>query len=164
VTTAAAAIDAIAVANHIRPTAFARALRELTEDRASEARAELEGVAESLTTDELRRDLVHALELLASALSDLGQWEDLLAVCDRGLALCDDTGAVPTAWRLRVCRSHALDQLGRGNEAVDDRVRANSEFDTLARRIHDPELRAWFNRQPLAARWLGRPAEQEHQS
>ena len=95
------------------------------------------------------------LESLARALSDLGQWDDALDVCDRGLVLCEDTGAVPMAWRLRGCRAHTLDQLGRSDEAADDRARANADFGTLARRIPDPELRAWFNRQPLAARWLG---------
>ena len=58
------------------------------------------------------------------------------------------------AWRLRGCKAHALDQLGRSDEAADDRARANTDFGTLARRIPDPELQAWFNRQPLAARWL----------
>ena len=108
----------------------------------------------SLTANDFRRDLTHALELLARALSDLGQWEDALDVCDRGLALCEDTGAAPMAWRLRGCKAHALDRLGRSDEAADDRARATTEFGTLARRIPDPKLQAWFNRQPLAARWL----------
>ena len=59
------------------------------------------------------------------------------------------------AWRLRGCKAHALEQIGRSDEAAEDRARANAEFGTLARRIPDPELQAWFTRQPLAARWLG---------
>jgi tetratricopeptide (TPR) repeat protein len=152
---ATAEIDAIADANAIRPTALARAEVDLVEGRASEAREGLERVVKTLTTDDLRRDLTHALELLARALNDLGQWEDALDVCDRGLLLCEDTGAAPLAWRLRGCRAHVLDQVGRSDEAADNRARANTEFGTLARRIPDPELQGWFNRQPLAARWLG---------
>ena len=74
------AIDAIADANGIRPTALARAEVELAEGRVSGAREELERVVGPLTTNDLRRDLTHALELLARVLSDLGQWDDALDV------------------------------------------------------------------------------------
>ena len=49
----------------IRPTALARAEVELAEGRVSGAREELERVVGPLTTNDLRRDLTHALELLA---------------------------------------------------------------------------------------------------
>jgi hypothetical protein len=152
---ATAEIDAIAEANEVRPTALARAELDLAEGRASEARNRLEHVVEQLTAIDSQRDLTRALELLARALSALGEWQDALDACDRGLVLCERNGALPLAWRLRGCRAHTLDALDRKDEAADDRTRAKGEFGTLASRIPDPELRAWFNRQPLAARWLG---------
>ena len=69
------------------------------------------------------------------------------------------TGRLPLTWRLRGCRAHALDQLGRTEEATAARAQAQDDFDTLTGRIADPTLQGWFIRQPFAARWLGRAAE-----
>jgi hypothetical protein len=43
----------------------------------------------------------------------------------------------------------ALDALGR-DDASDVLARADAEFEVLADRITDPELRGWFERQALA--------------
>jgi hypothetical protein len=89
--------------------------------------------------------------------TDLGDSDAALATAERGLALTTKSGQLPLTWRFRGCRAHALDQLGRGNEATEERALAAADFDTLTDRIADPVLRGWFVRQPLAARWLGRP-------
>jgi hypothetical protein len=99
------------------------------------------------------------LECLARAWIDLGDWDEAVTTADRALELTLGTGRLPLTWRLRGCRAHALDQLGRTDEAMVDRAQARDEFDTLAGRIPDPALQAWFIRQPLATRWLGFAAE-----
>ncbi|MDP9332443.1 MAG: hypothetical protein M3Q30_03900, partial [Actinomycetota bacterium] len=89
----------------------------------------------------------------------LGDWDEAVTTADRGLELTLGAGRLPLTWRLRACRAHALDQLGRAEEATAARAQAKDEFDTLAGRIPDPALQAWFMRQPLAARLLGLSAE-----
>ena len=147
---ATAEIDAIAEANGIRPTALGARRSRARRGPRVRSREELERLVGPLTANELRRDLTHALELLARALSDLGQWDDALDVCDRGLALCEDTGAVPMTWRLRGCQGlHARPARAerRGGRRPSPRRRR-----LRYTRPSDPRPRAASLVQPPAAR------------
>jgi hypothetical protein len=105
-----------------------------------------------------RTEATHLYERLARARLDAGAPAEALAAADRGLALTAATGQLPVSWRLHGSRGVALDELGRHDEADRARELAAAEFDAMAARIVDPELRRWFERQPLAYRWLRREA------
>jgi class 3 adenylate cyclase len=149
-------VQSIADAAGLRPTALARAEAALAAGHAEIARQCLEDAITSLEATERYRDLAHALECLARTWIELGGWAQAIDAADRGLALTVRSGQLPLAWQLRGCRAHALDKLSCSDEAANDRARASDDFDTLAGRIADNRLRDWFERQPLASRWLGR--------
>ena len=153
-------VEAIAETAGLGPSVLSRAEADLASGRVTEARESLErNVADLTKSDRSRTEMSHALECLARAYAELGDWEKTLTTTDRALESTIATGQLPLTWRLRGCRADALDHLGRGDEAAAERAQANNEFDTLTGRIADPDLRAWFVRQPLAVRWLGRPSE-----
>jgi class 3 adenylate cyclase/tetratricopeptide (TPR) repeat protein len=155
-----AQIEAIAETAGLGPSVLARAEADLASGRVTEARESLErNVAYLTKSDPSRAEMSHALECLARAYAELGAWDETLTTTDRALELTIGAGQLPLTWRLRGCRAHALDHLGRGDEAASERAQAGNEFDTLTGRIADSDLRAWFVRQPLAVRWLGRPSE-----
>jgi hypothetical protein len=58
-----------------------------------------------------------------------------------------DFGAL--IWQLRRVRGLALEALG-DPDASNVLATAAAEFGVLVDRIADPELRSWFERQPLA--------------
>jgi len=153
------AIRAIGEASGLGPGTIADAEAELAWGRPDDARVRLERVVASMIETNRSRDAAHAMECLARAWADLGRWVETIVVCDEGLALAEAAAQVPLVWRLRGCRSFALAQLGRDNEAETDRALAAEAFETLSKRIGDPSLREWFRGQPLAARWLGEPNE-----
>ncbi|MDQ1456561.1 MAG: hypothetical protein QOH28_2181 [Actinomycetota bacterium] len=154
-----AQVAAIADVAGIGPSVLARAEAELAAGAASEARDHLVPNVAFLEEMDAQLELARALECLARAWIDLGDWNEAVATADRGLVLTARSGQLPLTWRLRGCRAHALDQLGRAEEARAARAQAQDDFDTLTGRISDPALQAWFIRQPLAARWLERTAE-----
>ena len=151
-----AQIEAIAEAAGLEPAALARAEASLSAGRAKEARELLEREIASLAETDDHLDLAQALECLGRVSVKLAHWDEALAAADRGLSLTARSGQLSLIWKLRGCRARALDHLGRTEEAEQDRDRATTEFELLASRIHDPALRGWFVRQPLAALWLGR--------
>ena len=154
-----AQIEAIAEAAGLEPKALARAEASLSAGHAKDARDLLEPQIASLAETDSHLDLAQALECLGRALIELGHWEEALAAADRGLSLTTRSGQLPLTWKFRVCRARALAQLGRTNEAEQDRGCAAADFELLASRIHDPELRGWFDRQPLATLWLSRSSD-----
>jgi tetratricopeptide (TPR) repeat protein len=153
-------VEAIAGTAGLRPSGLVRSEVELATGNVTEARDRLErsiaGLAES---DPTRIEMSWSLECLTRAYAELGDWDKTLTTADRALELTVRAGQLPLTWRLRGCRAYALDQLGRIDEAAAERAQAADEFDTLANRIADSDLRAWFVRQPLAVRWLGRASE-----
>ena len=93
---------------------LARAEAELASGRATEARDRLErNIAHLTKSDPSRTEMPHALECLARAYAELGDWDRTLTTTDRGLESTIATGQLPLTWRLRGCRADALDQLGR---------------------------------------------------
>ncbi len=94
-------------------------------------------------------DHVRALDVLARSYLGLGDHRAALDAATRGLDLAEAMGFGAVVWRLRRVRALALDALGHG-DAASEAAHAATEFRTLAERIVDPDLRAWFERQPLA--------------
>jgi hypothetical protein len=93
------------------------------------------------THDTATLNLVRALDLIARAHLDLGEMGAAAETATQGLALAESMNLGSVAWRLRLVRSIAL------GEPTDE---AAAEFRVLADRITEPELRWWFDRQPLA--------------
>ena len=152
-----AQIEAIAEAAGLAPAMLPLAEAKLSAGRAKDSRDLLEReIASLVQTDDRRLDLARALECLGRVSVKLGHWDEALAAADRGLSLTTRSGQLPLTWKLRGCRARALAHLGRTEEAGTDRDRAAADFELLASRIHDPALRGWFVRQPLATLWLGR--------
>src|SRR5439155_21829635 len=143
-------VEAIADAAGLGASDVARAEAELAAGGSSDARDRLERNIASVAASGGQLELSHALECLARAWTDLGNWDEALVTTERGLELTLGAGQLPLTWRLRGCRAHALDQLGRAEEATAARAQAQDDFDTLTGRISDPALQAWFIRQPLA--------------
>ena len=84
---------------------------------------------------------VRALDLVARAHLELDDLEAAAAAAGRGLQFAESMQLGSIIWRLRMVRSIAL------GASTDE---AAAEFHTLAGRVRDPELRSWFERQPLA--------------
>ena len=95
-------------------------------------------------------DHVRALDVLAQAHLGLGDHAAALDAATHGLDLADAMGYGAAVWRLRRVRSLALAALDLDDEAGIEAALASTEFRALAARIADPDLRAWFERQPLA--------------
>jgi hypothetical protein len=93
------------------------------------------------TPDSAMLNRVRALDLVARAHLDLGDLEAAAETATQGLAFAEQMNFASIAWRLRMVRSIALGQ------PTDE---AAAEFRVLADRIAEPELRWWFDRQPLA--------------
>jgi hypothetical protein len=82
-----------------------------------------------------------ALDLTARAHLDLGELEAAVETVAQGLSFAESMNLGSATWRLRIVRSIAL------GEPTDE---AAAEFRALAGRITEPDLRWWFDRQPLA--------------
>ena len=100
---------------------------------------------------ELERDHVAALEVLARVRLIDGDQAAALAAVDRALPAAQAMGFDSLVWRLHAIRADALDAAGDDVEAGVARVTARAAFTEVADRIADPDLRSWFDRQPLAA-------------
>jgi class 3 adenylate cyclase/tetratricopeptide (TPR) repeat protein len=94
-------------------------------------------------------DHVRALHTLALAHLALGDHPAALDTADQGLALGEPMEFGAVVWQLRRVRGLALEALG-DDQAAAVLAAAEGEFRVLAARIADPELRLWFERQPLA--------------
>jgi class 3 adenylate cyclase len=94
-------------------------------------------------------DHVRAFDVVAQAQLGLGDHAAALDAATRGLELAEQMEFGSLIWRLRRVHGLALDALGR-DDASDVLARADAEFEVLADRITDPELRGWFERQALA--------------
>jgi class 3 adenylate cyclase/tetratricopeptide (TPR) repeat protein len=94
-------------------------------------------------------DHVRALLVVAQAKLALGDHPAACDAADRGLALAESMGFGALIWQLRRVRGLALEALG-DVDAAAVLATAEVEFRALADRIADPELRSWFERQPLA--------------
>ena len=107
-------------------------------------------IQEDTDPGDLGRDPVMALDVLARAHLALGDHEASQAAATRGLepARTMDFGSI--VWRLRQVRALALEALGDSETAAAEQARARSEFEALAERIAEPELREWFEWQELA--------------
>jgi class 3 adenylate cyclase/tetratricopeptide (TPR) repeat protein len=94
-------------------------------------------------------DHVRALLVVAQARLALGDHAAALDAADAGLALAESMGYGSLIWQLRRARGLALEASG-DVAAAAVLATASVEFRALADRIAEPELRAWFERQPLA--------------
>lgn len=103
---------------------------------------------------ELERDHVAALEVLARARLADDDHEAALAAADRALPATTAMGFGALRWRLLAIRAEALAGRGDHPEAATARSEARVAFSDVADRIATPELRAWFDRQPLAVALL----------
>ena len=102
----------------------------------------------------LERDHVAALEVVARVhLADEDPTAALAAV-DRALPAAGVMEFGSLVWRLLAIRAEALAVAGDDVEAGVARATALAAFTVVADRITDPELRAWFDRQPLAGALL----------
>ena len=86
---------------------------------------------------------VRGLDLVARARLEMGDLEAAAAAAGRGLAIAESMQLGSAIWRLRMVQATAL------GEPTDVAV---AEFRALVDRISEPELRWWFERQPLAPR------------
>ena len=83
---------------------------------------------------------------LAQSQLMLGDMAAALDAADRALALAEPMGFGVLIWQLRRVRGLALEELG--DPAADAVLAAAAvEFETLADRIADPDLRTWFEGQ-----------------
>ncbi|MCB1013584.1 MAG: AAA family ATPase [Acidimicrobiales bacterium] len=107
-------------------------------------------------SEPLERDHVAALELLARARLADGDPTAALVAVDRALPAAEAMGFGALVWRLLAIRAEAL-AAGAGDgpgSAEQARAAARAAYSAVADRIADPDLRAWFDRQPLAATLL----------
>jgi tetratricopeptide (TPR) repeat protein len=86
---------------------------------------------------------VRALDLVARARLEMGDLEAAATAAERALAIAESMRLGTAIWRLRMVQATA-----RG-ETTD---LAAAEFRALADRISEPDLRWWFEHQPLAPR------------
>jgi len=94
-------------------------------------------------------DHVRALDVVAQSQLMLGDVAAALDAADRALAIAEPMGFGVLTWQLRRVRGLALEELG--DPAADAALAAAAvEFETLADRIADPDLRTWFEGQALA--------------
>ncbi len=112
----------------------------LVEHRTADAIALAESTLDS-SGSTASRDAMTALELIARAHLEAGDLEAAAAAADRTLAMAEPVGFGTLVWRARMVKA-----LARGESTAE----AEAEFRTLADRISEPELRWWFERQPLA--------------
>lgn len=96
----------------------------------------------------------HVLVADATARAQLaaGVYDEAVRVAAEGLAMAEKVGYDSEIWRLRTLVARGLEAVGDTDSARGNLRTAHHEFDVLARRIADPDLRAWFTRQPLAPR------------
>lgn len=104
---------------------------------------------------ELERDHVAALEVTARARLADDDADAALAAVDRALPAAAAMGHGALRWRLLAIRAEALAASGDDVAAADARAAGLVAFTEVADRIADPELRAWFDRQPLARALAG---------
>lgn len=102
---------------------------------------------------ETERDQVVALEVLARVRLADDDPAAALAAVEQALPAATTMGFGAVLWRLLAIRAEALAVAG-GADAAEARAEALAAFTEVADRIADPELRAWFDRQPLAAALL----------
>ena len=95
------------------------------------------------TTGEPTPNQVRALDLIARAQLERGDLATAAATATRGLAIAESMRFGSAIWRLRMVQATAL------GEPTDV---AAAEFWALADRVSEPDLRWWFERQPLAPR------------
>ena len=131
------------------PRGLAAAEIALVEGRADDA---IDGLRRLLPRDGDRptRDTLAALELQARALLLAG---DAAAAADAaaiGTEAATSLGYGSLLWRFRAVRARALEATGEDDAARREADAARVAFTTLADRIDEPELRQWFERQPLA--------------
>lgn len=121
----------------------------LVEDRPADA---VESVVRLVPAEgaRLTRDGLAALDVLGRARLALDDAEGAFDAADRGAGPADECGFGAIAWRLHAVRAEAHSALGRDDEATVARTAATERFRTLAERIHDPALRAAFERQAHA--------------
>jgi class 3 adenylate cyclase/tetratricopeptide (TPR) repeat protein len=86
---------------------------------------------------------VRALDLVARARLEQGDLEAAAGAAERGLTIAEAMKFGSAIWRLRMVQATAL------GESTDQ---AAAEFRAQAARIPEPDLRWWFERQPLAPR------------
>ncbi len=78
--------------------------------------------------------------MTARAQLALGELESAATTADRGLIIAESMGYGAVIWRLKMVRARA----------AGDSEGAAAEFRVLADRISEPDLRRWFEAQPLA--------------
>jgi hypothetical protein len=99
--------------------------------------------AERLADRRREGELALALLVRADAAMRLGD-ASAVDVAARGLEVAESNGQGSVVWQLRAVLGHALLSDGRADEGEATRSRARREFDELAGRVSDPELRRWF--------------------
>jgi class 3 adenylate cyclase len=114
----------------------------LVEGRPGDAIVLAERAAAGASTGPTQQQ-ARALDLVARARLELGDRAAAAETAERGLAIAEPMRFGSITWRLRMVRSIARE------EPTDA---AAAEFRALADRISEPELRRWFERQPLAPR------------
>lgn len=99
----------------------------------------------------LLRDHVALADALARTHLQLGNHGRALEVARDGLGHAERLRHGAATWRLRTLVGRALAGAGGEEESVEALGVARQEFESLAGRIADTDLRAWFERQELAS-------------
>lgn len=100
--------------------------------------------------DDSDRDHVAALELLARARLGVGDTAGAIEASSEALTRSEPMAYESLRWRMFQVRSLAHAADGRTELAEADAEVARDRFRVLASRIDEPDLRDWFERQPLA--------------
>ncbi len=98
----------------------------------------------------ISRDMLSALDVTARALLAVGDHAAAIAAADRGIAAAEPLEYGSILWRFRAVRARALEATGSVEAARKEHDHARAAFMVLADRIDEPDLREWFERQPLA--------------
>jgi hypothetical protein len=136
------------------PSTGARAEVELAAGRPDEAIALLESAREGQQRVGLRTAWANSGDLLVRSLLAANRVDEARDCAEKALTQASELRFESLTWRLRAGLARALARSGDAAGADRERQAGRDQFQKLAARIADPELRAAFESQPLASEWL----------
>ena len=134
---------------------IAGAERKLLEGDPESALQMAEDLAPKMGGVGMRNAKLQALVLSARALEKLGRTDDAALRATETLVELDEVGFRSLAWRLRALRARALAGTGDSAGADRERTKALEIVTAMGGTIPDPEHRAAFESDPVAAELLG---------
>jgi class 3 adenylate cyclase/tetratricopeptide (TPR) repeat protein len=134
---------------------IAGAERKLLEGDAETALQMVEDFAPSMGRAGMHNAKLQALELSARALEKLGRSSEAAARAAETLVELDRDGFRSLSWRLHALRARTLAGAGEPAGADRERAKAREIVTAMAATIPDPEHKAAFESDPVAAELLG---------